>query len=112
MLTSHFRPWGQIDWILSKLIPKKWSVLGALGTESRSLAVTNWFGQHAHLHESTVLLDIEDPPSRFTGLARQLRRTRMGELIQTGLSDVSVVPTDLFALDEEIVASVDNFLST
>lgn len=57
-MTSQFRPWGQLSWILPKLGPEDWSFLGVLGTEDRcSAAFSSCMG---HI-DSRRFLKILDP---------------------------------------------------
>jgi hypothetical protein len=111
MLGKRFRPWGQISWIFDKFPRQRWSILGSLSTEPRCLSVWEWFARRPNEIAHSVLLEIHDPPSRFTALATNLRTQRRSELQNLGLPSGGVSQSELFALDQDIVAQIDGFLS-
>ncbi len=85
-----YRPWGLLDWALNLTKPLRWSFIGALGTEERSLAAWRWLGQLAGVSQCR-LLEIRDFPSRYTSLSRRLIDVREKEFENDGgnLKDIT-----------------------
>ena len=78
-----YRPWGSLDWALQLTAPRRWSFVGALGTEQRSLGAWRWL-RELDLLGSNHLLEILDAPSRHTTRARQLLAEREQEFRNLG----------------------------
>jgi len=65
-----YRPWGILDWILSRGPDITWDLIGCFGTEERSLSV--WHQLHGRKRLSNIkLLRINDKPSRYSALATE-----------------------------------------
>ena len=78
-----YRPWGTLDWALQLASPRRWSFVGALGTEQRSLGAWRWL-RELDVVGLTHLLEILDSPSRHTIRARQLLVEREQEFRAAG----------------------------
>lgn len=70
MLRGKYRPWGLLSWILPRLHPKKWSVIGGIATGERCLSTWNVLRSKQSL-KRTLMFEIHDehaedhPHSRF-----------------------------------------------
>jgi hypothetical protein len=92
---SQYRPWGHIDWLLSRLPHGRWSLLGCCGTESRSIALPTHFGRARFEH--ATLLAISDPdPIDGTALAERLA-TRREQLVEAGFDRDEIVDQNLLS---------------
>jgi hypothetical protein len=110
MLGKKFRPWGQLHWVLSKLPSRRWSILGCLGTEERSIALWEYFNRRSSAGKST-LVRVQDLPSRFANLSRQLLDARIRDLARVGQPSEGTPVIPLFASEGQIVQTIDNFIN-
>ena len=79
----RYRPWGPLDWTLGLSSPKRWTLVGVVGTEERSLAAFAWL-KELHVGESYHLFEIRDNISRHTALSERLLRERRAQLDAAG----------------------------
>ena len=108
MLRQHFRPWGQLPWVLSKLPPYTWSVLGCLATEDRCVAVWEHF-RGSGLTGASMFVEVTEQHSRFAELATQLKHTQRNKLIAIGAPGEEC-SHPLLDKHENIVGVVDHFI--
>ena len=45
MLGDNFRPWGEIQWVFSKLPQLKWDIIGCISTEDRFIGTLTFLAQ-------------------------------------------------------------------
>src|SRR6185312_9754117 len=105
MLGKNFRPWGSIQWVLSKLPALEWSLLGSVNSEERSIAAWQYFKQNATLREG-LLIRVDDLPSRFSRLGEAMVAERLREISQIGAPSLGMPRMPLFSSDEQIVTTV------
>ncbi len=72
MLSTHFRPWGTVDWLLAKLGSQKWTLIGCVSTEDRCNAILSHLNPANGL-ERAAFLEIVDGPSEFEDECRTRR---------------------------------------
>jgi hypothetical protein len=109
MLGKTFRPWGSLNWVLSKLPILEWSFLGSVNTEDRSLAA--WEALTKRICKSSLFIEVEDLPSRFSRQVQSLRVSQRNRLSKIGMPSLGVTSLDLFCLEQDIVSTIDNFLN-
>jgi len=63
MIGNHFRPWGELGWLLPKLPKVKWDLLSCLSTEDRFASTLTILQNKAEIN-SSLFLKIIDPPSK------------------------------------------------
>jgi hypothetical protein len=105
------KPWGPLDWVVRKLPGRRWSLLGCLGPEERSLAVWSYL-RSASIGHRAVFVDIAPSVSRYQSEHHQQMQARRGELQAIGVPSEPLVNIDLFANGSEIVAIADEFART
>lgn len=90
-----FRPWGQIDWLLSRLNGQAWSMIGCCGTERRSISLATHLGRAALAH--VTMVEIHDPqPLDPVAFDVRLAENR-ASLNAAGYAADEVVPAPLVA---------------
>ena len=75
MLSTHFRPWGTVDWLLPKLGSKQWTLIGCVSTEDRCNAILSHLSPANNLKRA-AFLEIIDGPSEFEDECRSLTRSQ------------------------------------
>lgn len=106
-----FRPWGTLNWIMSQLsVVPNWSLLGALGTEERSLAAWRQLNTLGKLGFYS-LLNIIDVPSRHSALFKQRDSERKAEFVANAGDLSKVHKLQITAEHFRIVESLKDFLS-
>lgn len=55
MLSSAFRPWGEVDWLTSKLDQNNWSLIACLGSEDRCTEAALLIDRQFNLDISTFI---------------------------------------------------------
>jgi hypothetical protein len=99
-----YRPWGLLDWALNITNRRQWTLLGALGTEERSLAAWKWLVGLGECGDCR-LLEIQDLPSRYTVLVNELIQVRENEfLAASGNANQIVRSVDLLTELHRIIA--------
>jgi hypothetical protein len=88
---NQYRPWGLVRWALSLAPARQWALLGALGTEQRSLAAFVEL-RSAGCLASTQLLEIHDPVPRFAQLAAERLAVRRSEFLAAGGAAAEILP--------------------
>ncbi len=108
---DSYRPWGRLQWLLTRCAATgKWSLLGCLGTEERSLAA--WEALKSTDLQLVRLVRIVDRPSRHTPLAERRLDERRDRFVAQGGDPSSIIPHDLLAPHYEIVRIVQEFLAS
>ena len=91
---SSYRPWGLLNWVLSRSPSLTWDFLGCLGAEERCL--TSWrVLASLGLLERSVLWRVVDRPSRYSRSAGALRERWLAEFVREGGHAESVVELDI-----------------
>lgn len=109
MLGEHFRPWGQLHWVLSKIPKQTWSVLGCVATEDRCVAVWQYMRAAEKIGRS-VFLEISAEPSRFTELSTKLKNAQREKIEAAGTPTEGMRKHELLDKHEKIVSAADDFL--
>jgi len=77
------RPWGLLQWLLPKLSPTKWSVIGAISPGHRSLTCWRLLKTNDMLEKGT-LLRIQDEDDRFRDQTEARLTERCAEFLANG----------------------------
>lgn len=109
-MSTKYRPWGLLNWVLAQCDVRGWSLLGCIGTEKRSLSAWKNINSTGKLN-SISLLRIIDCPSKYSERSQKKIWKRENEFIALG-GDVAVIKEyDLLkTAHHEIVSIVENFL--
>ncbi|MFT3869805.1 MAG: hypothetical protein QM715_15250 [Nibricoccus sp.] len=103
-MPNEYRPWGLLDWALNLSSRHQWGILGALGTEERSLASWKWLRGLSELR-FTRLLEIHDLPSKYTERCKQLLTERQTEFYASGGQSNEIIrPVELLTELHKIIA--------
>jgi hypothetical protein len=102
------RPWGPIGWVVERLRNRKWSLLGCIGAEERSLGVWEFLRSSAK-HDRSLLVRIRPSSTRYAVEIADRLTLRLDKLRQIGDPSEGIVEVGLFATDAEIVQIVDQF---
>lgn len=98
-----FRPWGRLDYVQKNLGDIKWTVVGALGPEDRSIA-TPVYLQSLNKIAKTTFIEIIDPPSKYTANAISAISNRVKELANANVPYVSIKANLLDEVDSTITS--------
>lgn len=111
MLGNNFRPWGHLSWILGKISPVKWSVLGCLSPEERCISTLELIKLFDSLYQP-FFIKVIDPPSRFSAEADTLIEKRIERFIALVGNPNFIEDHELFQQHYKIVSSVEKFVKT
>jgi hypothetical protein len=104
------RPWGPVDWTMTKLPGRTWSLIGCLGPEERSLGLWEYLTAR-NLLDRSVLVSIAPQGNRYFSEFQNQIANRDNELSAMGRPSEGVWQSSLFATSGELVALADRFLS-
>ena len=76
---SNYRPWGTLNWLMSKIDNVSWNLIGCLGTEDRSLGV---YGQMFSSLNSSKMLRILDEDFSYSDEMRAILENRAQQAIE------------------------------
>src|SRR5438093_907573 len=104
------RPWGLLPWLIQRIPPGKWSLLGCLSCEDRCLASleilrVNGFVQDLCFHA------IQDPHSGYSSLSASRMADRKQSFLKLGATEDNIQNHELFERTERLVGSIDTFIS-
>lgn len=103
------RPWGPLEWLLNKLPTetrgKAFRVLGGVGSEERCKAIPALCAKRGY--SGIVLVNVVDPPSRFSAEIAQKTAAHVAEIEETLRGPLMVTRADLLCGDEVIVGCLD-----
>lgn len=102
------RPSGSLKWVLKNLSQRPWKMLGVLSTESRCLSGWEML-EHSGCLRSSTLIQIEDPPSRYSVESASLLRIQVERWTSSRKSSDQLELLPLFAATERIMSAVDQF---
>lgn len=106
---SFFRPWGELNWLLNKLDPVKWDLLGCISFEERCTSALEIL-KNADRLASNRFITIIDPLSDVTEtIEKKIKESEKFYTDLVGLNQVNIVEKKLFSPNSEIVASINNF---
>lgn len=104
-----YRPWGNIDWVLSHLPPKDYFFVGCVATEDRCVAAFDELTKKKKItgHSFVEIIDADSDYSEEASTKRQKNLSRLGI---NGLSIAEVTTIDLLASEEKIIQWIENFI--
>jgi hypothetical protein len=109
MANRSFRPWGLLHWVFAHMDSHSWSLLGAIGTEARSLATWSSL-QASRALNCHRLLCIDDSPSRFSTDCTKRLTERHSEYRSMGGDLACIEPHQLSEEYHRIVETCNGFL--
>jgi len=101
MLSSQFRPWGNLDWIMKKIDPIKWFFIGCISTEDRCLKAYDLL-QITNSIDYPLFVEISDPPNSDKKLIDQKIMANKEKLLKSGIP-LDIRQMELLCADYEIV---------
>lgn len=101
MLSSNFRPWGELNWLIDKLQKRKWLYLGCISTEDRCITAYEIMLQKG-LVDKGFFVEIIDPPSGSDAIVKSKIRANKKKLSTWG-QNIQIEQIDLLCKDFEIV---------
>lgn len=110
MLGPNCRPSGHIDWLLARMAPKPWSVLGCLSSEDRCVEIWRRTFPKGLVH-SACFIDIKNPKSRFHVEAEKLKLIRKNELQAISSPSLGFPEYSLFSTNSDIATCIDTFVA-
>ena len=111
-MSTKYRPWGLLTWVLDQCEFDDWGLLSCIGTEDRSLSAwknLNSFGKLS----SVTFIRIIDKPSKHTVNTQNKNKVRERELVALGGDAKTIRDYDLLMTShDEIVSIAKDFLAT
>ncbi len=107
---SNYRPWGTLDWLLSKTNSVAWNLIGCVGTEGRSLEVySRLAGDNLG---SSKLLKIIDEDFEYSQVTRDILEERLQQVANiAGVSELdNVEDHKLLESHDEILSPVEDYI--
>ncbi|AKR42003.1 hypothetical protein [Methylophilus sp. TWE2] len=92
-----YRPWGSVEWSLSLSNPKQWSLIGALGTEERSLSAWGLFNQFGILKGQSFAEILDVDSVKYRQLNKDLLALRRAEFLGSGGKVADITTFDLMS---------------
>lgn len=105
MIGKHFRPWGELDWIIPRLPEIKWDMIGCLSTEDRFDAAYSLLAKKKMLN-NTLFFKIHDPQSKDTPVIDAKLITNAARV-----PTVTIQDHKLLEPYKEIVESTNRFIA-
>ena len=109
MLGNSFRPWGELNWLLSKTAIRNWSVVGCISFEDRIHGLrTNISADHTI--ERSIYFDIK-PPGNSSNTAQNSRLiVNRNRMLATGVRQNQLIPLSLLCSVDEFLAPLKTFI--
>ena len=106
MIRGEWRPWGQLDWLLSHTTVTQWDLIGCVATEPRCLSslkvLTRFRGP-----TNAQFFQITDEDSRFQSHSVALLTERREQLRTLIGGRCNIRPCHLFDLQADLVRQID-----
>lgn len=108
-MSKPYRPWGPLQWLVSRLPQKEWDFLGVLGTEDRCTASYEQLRSSVKHHEFWL---IEDPNPTPAGAFASRYQVLKDDLVRLGASPDRFSTAELLENIDTIREKVDAFVSS
>lgn len=107
---SNYRPWGTLNWLMSKIDKVSWNLIGCLGTEDRSLGV---YGQMFSSLNSSKMLRILDEDFSYSDETRAILENRARQAIEIagGIDLGNIEDHSLLESHDNILTPVERYIS-
>lgn len=108
MIGNHFRPWGELNWLISKLPKVKWDLIACLSVEDRFIGTLLSLNENDQINRS-LFLKVIDPPSKETSIINnklQVNQTTLKSVVNSG---TEIEDHDLLEPYKDIINSVSRF---
>lgn len=100
-----YRPWGHIDWLITRLGEEGWSLLACNGTEERSAGFACHFGRRRFGYARIVSIRDPEPLSQAAFDARLAERR--SNFLDAGFSESEIKDAPLLESLEQIRGHID-----
>jgi len=95
MAGLKLRPWGLLNWLLSKIPDLEWSILGCLSTEERCLATLDYMSSRGAI-KTNVFLQVLDQDVIYSDISEKLYNARLKDFIKITGTDECIEKHTLF----------------
>lgn len=109
MIGNNFRPWGELNWLLSKLPKEKWDLIGCLSVEDRFIGTLLSLEKTDQINRS-LFLKVIDPPSKETSIIQSKLLANQSKLKAATKSSYQIEEHELLEPYKNIVDSINGFL--
>ncbi len=107
---NNYRPWGTLSWLLSKLHPLSWDMVGCIGTEYRSLEVFKLLSASGNLN-TIKFLKILDDDYDYSQKTKDCLNTRIDEAKKFRKIDEDTIEKHyLLETHDEILSPVEEYV--
>ncbi len=110
MLGEFFRPWGELEWLLSKSRSENWHVIGCASFEERC------YGLQSRLPNDTVIsnlyFNILPPESNDRPSQTDKLDNAINELLKAGVKKSEILEVQLHDSIDKFITPLDEFLSS
>lgn len=104
----NFKPWGKLEWLLSKINNYQYSFYGCLSTEDRSLeAFKIILNSNLFNHKFLEVID----PEPWDTIIHQENRKKIKEELQKQFSNVIIESYDLLCPIDNVQRSISSFIA-
>jgi hypothetical protein len=107
----RFRPWGLLDWVISKLPNVRWNLLGSLSTEDRWISAW-WTVMKSGYLANAYFAQIHDEPSKLTIAQEKKLRQQRRKFIKLNGEETTIHTHELLCPNREIVQITDDFINS
>lgn len=111
MLGDHFRPLGELSWILNKLPIEKWDIIGCLSFEDRFKGALQYLTENEKAGNA-IYFKITDPPSKDSKLVNEKITKNVAEFLSLNRSENEIQDFKLLDSTNKIVESIKAFLDS
>jgi|ERR1043165_3643271 hypothetical protein len=109
-MLNNKRYWGEIQWVFSHLPEMKWSYIGAISTEDRSVQTLSYLKSKNCLLES-IAYEIHDPPSTQQALVEKLIKKNRKKFASILQDRNKIEEHGLLEGYQKYISSIDKFLT-
>lgn len=111
-MSTKYRPWGLLTWVLDRCEADDWGLLSCIGTEDRSLSAWKNLNSFGGL-SSVSFVRIIDKPSKYTVKTQEKNKVREREFVALGGDAKAIRDYKLLTTThDEIVSIAKDFLAT
>lgn len=109
MLGEFFRPWGELEWLLSKSRSEKWHVIGCASFEERCYGLQSRLPNDAVV--SSLYFNILPPVSSDRPSQTDKMNNSINELKKAGVNKNEILEVKLHDSIDKFIAPLDEFLN-
>jgi hypothetical protein len=109
MSVFRFRPWGAMRWLLPQFSVARWSFIGCMGTEERTLAAWDELRSCATFGPY-LFIQVNDRASRYSRSVQDRLTENRTRLVGTGGDLSGILSFDLFYRHADLVRVIEEFM--